>query len=118
MINTINQYKNLLTFLPFIICLLIFSSCGKERKEKEEMNLQELKQSTVAYLKKKKYDQATDMLQQIIAKYPENEEISKYKLLLADTYFKNGEHQVSQKMYEHFHQYYPSDKKAEYAKYH
>ena len=81
------------------------------------MNFEELKEKTEAFLEKKRYDNATELLEQIIARYPDKQEIHTYKMLLADTYFKLGKYSSSAHLYDHYQNYYPSDNKAEYAKY-
>lgn len=81
------------------------------------MNFEELKQTTEAFLEKKKLDDATIYLEQIIARYPERQDIHTYKMLLAETYFKLGKYASSCQLYDHYQNYYPSDSKAEYAQY-
>lgn len=102
--------------LLFCSAILILSSCAKQ-KNKDEMSFEELSSKTTAFLEKKRYDSATEMLEEIIARFPDKENIHNYKLLLADTYFKLNKYSSSCQMYDHYHSYYPSDEKAEYAKY-
>lgn len=102
--------------LFFCLTILTLSSCAKQRN-KEEMNFEELSSKTTAFLEKKKYDNAAEMLEEIIARFPDRDNIHHYKLLLADTYFKLNKHASACQMYDHYNNYYPSDEKAEYAKY-
>ncbi|MBX9831090.1 outer membrane protein assembly factor BamD [Candidatus Babeliales bacterium] len=96
--------------------LLLFSGCAKQ-KEVEDMNVDELKQHALTSMNNQKHENAIEYLDKIIAKHPDHEDIGNFKLLLGDAYFKTGDYPAATKLYEHFSQYYPSDAKAEYAKY-
>src|SRR5277367_6450982 len=82
--------------LLFSLCLplLMLSSCAK-KKTKEDMNFVELTEKTTALLEKKRLDNAAEMLEEIIARFPDKPDIHSYKLLLADTYFKLGKYPSS-----------------------
>lgn len=95
----------------------LMASCAKQTKSKEEMNFEELKEKTFVYLERKNNEGAIEVLEQIVAQHSDRQDIGKYKMLLAETYFKDGKHAPAHEMYEHFNQFYPSDKFAEYAKY-
>ena len=99
------------------IGLLLLASCAKQPKDKDEMGFDELKKNSLVSLEKKKYDEAAKHLERIVAKYPEHENAHKHKLALADTYFKMGKYPAAEKIYSHYSNYYPSDPKAEYARY-
>lgn len=98
------------------VSFLLFSGCAKQ-KEAEDMNVDELKQHALTAMNNQRHDAAIEYLDKIIAKHPDHEDIGNFKLLLGDALFKTGDYPAANKLYEHFTQYYPSDAKAEYAKY-
>lgn len=110
--HAISKY---LTALAVTIGLCL-SGCAKV-KEKSEMTLDELKAKATAHLKNQEYDDASEYLQMVITKFPENPKLAQYKISLANCKFNNGDYESAFLLYENFHQYYPSDKRAEYAKY-
>lgn len=95
---------------------LLIGGCAKV-KEKNDLTLEELKTKATAHLKNQEYEEAADHLQLIISKFPENPKLANYKISLANCKFNNGDYESAYQLYENFHQYYPSDKRAEYAKY-
>ncbi len=95
---------------------LFLGGCAKV-KERGDMTLDELKTKTTALLKKQDYSEAAEYLQLIITKFPEDPKLGNYKISLANCKFNNAEYEPAYQLYENFHQYYPSDKRAEYAKY-
>jgi outer membrane protein assembly factor BamD len=102
-----------------ILCLgivLLFTNCAKQKK-KEEMSFDELRHKAFACLEKKHRDEAAEYLEQIIAQNPDRADIAKYKLLLAEVYFKTGKYPSAFELYDHYNQFYPADARAEYAKY-
>lgn len=101
-----------------IVCVItiIITGCAKQ-KTKEDMSFDELKARVGAYLKNHKYQEASEMLAEIIAKHPEREDIHKFKIILADTYFKLEQYQLAYQMYNNYWQFYPSHIRAEYSKY-
>lgn len=104
-------------FAALLICMQIFLGGCAKVKEKRDMTLDELKTKATAHLKKQEYSEASEYLQLIITKFPENPKLGNYKISLANCKFNNGEYEPAYQLYENFHQYYPSDKRAEYAKY-
>lgn len=108
-------FLNLATIL--ITSLLFLSSCQKQKKNPEEMKAAELKQKALAYVEKKRSEDAIEYLEKLVVQYPEDSEISKYKLLLADEYLNDGKLEASHQMYNNFKDFYPADEKAEYATY-
>ncbi len=102
--------------LAFASSLLLLTSCSKQ-KDKDEMNFKELKKRSLASLERNKLDDAAECLEEIIRKHPEHKDAAKHKLMLAETYFKQGNHASAEKLYSNFAAYYPSNKKAEYARY-
>ncbi len=102
--------------LAGISLIMLLTSCSKQ-KDKDHMNFAELKQEALTNIKTRKFEQATEHLEQIVAKHPDHKDIGKFKLILADSYFKTERYQSAFQLYEHFNQYYPADTKAEYAKY-
>lgn len=95
---------------------LLLTGCAKQ-KSKEEMNFDELRQKAFACLEKKRNTDATEYLEHIIAQHPDRPDIAKYKLLLAEVHFKEGNYPSAFELYDHFNQFYPADNRAEYAKY-
>ncbi len=107
-----------IVLIPVVATLLLLASCAKKTtKSKEEMGFDDLKTNALVGLEQKKYDNATEYLEKIVAKFPEHHDAGKHKLTLADTYFKMGKYPSAEKLYSHFSAYYPSDNKAEYAQY-
>lgn len=98
------------------VLLLALPGCAKERK-KEDMSFDELKQSAFVCVKAKNHEDAIDYLEHLTAQYPDNQNIAKMKLALADEYFNNQNYPSAAVTYEMFHEFYPSNKHAEYAKY-
>lgn len=96
--------------------LLMLSGCAKEHK-KEEMSFDELKKSAFTCAKEERHEQSIDYLEHIITQHADNEKIPQMKLLLAEEYFKNEDYPSAAITYEGFHEFYPSSKHAEYAKY-
>lgn len=99
-----------------ILSMALMQGCAKQKKQ-EDLTADELKTKALAYIQKKNYDTAVDYLEQLITKYPDHANISKHKLLLAESCFKAGRYPAANQMFEHFNQFYPSDQRAEYAKY-
>jgi outer membrane protein assembly factor BamD len=101
----------------FVPILLLFTQCAKDDKRPENMSFDELKQKTLTAIEKKKNDDAIEYLEKMVAQNPDNDQISEWKLKLADLYFDSGNLPSAQQMYEHFSQFYPADPKTEYAHY-
>ena len=102
-----------LLMLPFILALL--NGCAKQQDK--EPSKEELKAKTVALFNKEKHEEAAEALDSFINKYPDDPEIHKYKIALADLHFKQGNYPSAYTLYQHYAQYYPADKKAEYSQY-
>ena len=102
-------------------CLLffvvIFAGCGKEVKKPEEMSFAELKNGAMTSLKEKKNAMAIPYLEQLIAQYPENQDIFEYKFILADLYMKAGRLEEAHLLYKNYTKFYPSESRAEEAYY-
>ena len=112
----LQKARSLIGRLSLVSILLLLTNCAKQ-ENKEKMELEELKKHAFNALDKKKHEEAIDTLEHVITRYADHPDISKFKLLLADTYFKEGKFPQATKLYGHFVQYYPSDEKAEYAHY-
>jgi outer membrane assembly lipoprotein YfiO len=108
--------KNLYVQTIAFIAIALLSGCAKEKKQ-EHMSAHELSQKAMSCLKKNDSNGAIAHLEQIISRYPEDQNIARYKMLLAEAYFKDKSFAAAQEVYEHFNQFYPSDKRAEYSKY-
>jgi len=99
-----------------LVSMLCMQGCSKQRK-RTDLSAEELRSKALAYIQKKNYDASVDYLEQLVAKYPDHSQISKYKLLLAESCFKAGRYPSANQLFEHYNQFYPSDQRAEYAKY-
>lgn len=110
------NYKNYTLYVPLVLLSLLMASCSKQ-KTKAEMTAQELEKKALTLIAKGNREDAIDYLKVIVSRHHNDKNISKHKLLLAEMYFKNGHFEAARAMYEHFHQLYPSDERAEYAKY-
>ncbi len=108
--------KNTCLKASALVLVLFFTQCAKE-KTKDKMSFDELSDKTKTALKAKKRDNAITYLEEIVSRYPDHANIAKYKILLAEMYFKDGRYAAAQEVYEHFNQFYPADKRTEYAKY-
>ncbi|KKQ49267.1 MAG: Outer membrane assembly lipoprotein YfiO [candidate division TM6 bacterium GW2011_GWF2_38_10] len=96
--------------------VLLVSGCAKQKKQ-EAPTFDELRTKALAFVKQKKHDLAAEYLEKIIVQNPDRTDIAKYKLLLAEVYFKEGKYPSAYELYDHYSSFYPSDKRAEYAKY-
>ncbi|KKQ32732.1 MAG: Outer membrane assembly lipoprotein YfiO [candidate division TM6 bacterium GW2011_GWF2_37_49] len=105
-----------LLYIAIAISTLSICGCAKQ-KSKENLTFEELKSNTQTALKKKQYNDAADALECIIARFSDRPDIAKYKLALAQAYFKIGRFPSAYELYNHYNQFYPSDKSAEIAKY-
>ncbi len=111
--------KNFRIFFHFLVAtgtLVLFASCGKQLR-KEDMPLKELRARATTLLKKGDFEEASEHLQLMVMKFPDDPKINTYKLSLANCKFCNQEYEPAFHLYENFHQYYPNDKRAEFAKY-
>lgn len=97
--------------------LFLLSGCGKIEKKPEEMSFNELKEKITESLEKNKRDVAIPHLEQLIAQYPENQDIFEYKFILADLYMKVGRLEEAHLLYKNYTKFYPSEARAEQAHY-
>ena len=81
------------------------------------MSAEELSSKAQSYIKTKKTDDAIPFISELITRYPDHAKIGKYKILLAELQFKAKNYAGAKELYEHFSEYFPSDKHAEYARY-
>lgn len=114
--NFLGNRINTLKYALLICILAVIAGCAKQKK-KEEMTFDELRHKAFACLEKNHRDDAAEYLEQIIAQHPDRSDVAKYKLLLAEVYFKTGKYPSAFELYDHYNQFYPSDARAEYAKY-
>lgn len=99
-----------------VLSTLLICGCAKQ-KSKDELTFEELKANTKTALKKKQYNDAANALETIVARFSDRPDIAKYKLALAQAYFKIGRFPSAYELFNHYNQFYPSDKNAENAKY-
>ncbi|MCB9493324.1 MAG: outer membrane protein assembly factor BamD [Epsilonproteobacteria bacterium] len=134
--------STLSTYLCLGLLGLTLSGCGKQKKEKtttipieqnqekpikkkkkkklnkeDDLTLAELKQHAIDSIKRKRKMDAITYLEKIVTHYPDEPNIGKFKLMLAEMYFKTASYPSAKKMYSHFKHYYPASKHAEYAQY-
>jgi len=101
-----------------LAAVFLLSGCStKRQKSPEELSSEELKPKITAALDKKQKNTALIYLESLVTQHPDDQNISAYKLMLADLYFAKGRYPESYELYSHFHEMYPSDKRAEYAFY-
>ncbi|MFH1831368.1 MAG: outer membrane protein assembly factor BamD [bacterium] len=123
MVQTPNkQYSSNFTGLrvalfSFLTTIILFSSCAKKTKSKDDMSFEDLKKNALTLLEQKKYEKASEYIEKMVSRFPDHAETHKHKLILADTYFKMGHYPSAEKLYTHYATYYPSDQKAEYSQY-
>jgi len=97
--------------------ILFFGACGKKEKTIEEMSFKELVVKVDEALEMKRKENAIPFLEQLVAAYPEHQQIADYKLKLADLYLKDARHEAAFVLYENFGNLYPSHPQASYAHY-
>ena len=100
-----------------VAALFLFAGCGKRVQKPEEMSFAELKTKALHFIERKKHDNAIAHLEQLIAKYPEQQDVFEYKFMLADLYLKVGRLEEAHSMYQHYTKMYPSEARAESASY-
>lgn len=104
-------------FVPVaFIASMLFSGCSKQ-KTKSDMNFEELRENSGMLLKKQNHAEAAEILEETITRHPDRPDIHKFKIILADVYFKLERYQLAYQMYQNYAQQYPSHTRAEYAKY-
>lgn len=102
--------------LSAFVAMTMLAGCAKNKK-KEDMSYDELKTQATAFMTKKRYEDAAEFFEQIVTQHSDHQDVAGHKLVLAGLYFKLGKYPSACEMYEHFNQFYPSNTKAEYAKY-
>ena len=81
------------------------------------MKAEKKKKNALAFIEQKNSEDAIEHLEKLVVQYPEDSEISRYKLLLADEYLNDGKLESAHQMYNNFKDFYPADEKTEYATY-
>ena len=109
--------KNNAIFLSLAISLALLAGCSKRSKDPSEMSFDELKTQAISAVDRKKNDIAIGYLEQLVAQFPENQDIFEYKFMLADFYMNTGRLEEAYKMYKHYTKFYPSEARAEDAHY-
>ncbi len=99
------------------LCLFMLGCSKQDKKNSDEMKFVELKKQALTHLDKGNKRDAVFFLEKMVAHHSDNQHVGLYKLMLADLYFKMSRHIQSYEMYQHFHELYPADQKAEYASY-
>ncbi len=116
--NTFTLVHNRLAPLIGALCIILcLSNCAKNEVALESLSAKELKDKAAASLREKNYEQAGEQLELLVTKHPDDTNIARGRLSLANCYYKLEKYPAAQKIYEHYHQTYPADKYAEYAKY-
>jgi len=102
----------------FSLILLGLGGCAKKEDTKShEKSFAQLSHEALESIKAEKRTQAISHLEQLMLRYPDTPDIAKYKILLAEQYFKTERYASAQELYDHFQHFYPADDRAEYAKY-
>jgi len=114
---TLNKQSYFNLVFAFTAALMMFAGCGKQEKKVEDMKAKEIKEKVLALIESKKEEDAIEYLEKFLTQHPEDEEISTYKLKLADLYLNNGKLEPAYQMFDHYKEFYPADSKAEYATY-
>lgn len=114
--NEIHKTGSAYRSVIMLFMLLSLTSCSKQ-KNKQDMTFQELQEKTLALIEADRKDVAIEYLEQIVNRHQDQEAVGSYKLLLAELYYKTENYESAQELYNHFYQFYPSDKQAEYAYY-
>jgi outer membrane protein assembly factor BamD len=109
--------RNYIKLILLTLSIFLLPQCAKNEKNVEDLTFNELKQETLSALKQNKHKEAIQPLEVIVASHSERQDLGRYKLLLADSYFNSGELPSAFQMYLNFIDFYPSDKNAEYAEY-
>lgn len=109
-----NMKKNVIIMLAV---LLIASGCGKSKKQPQDMSFEELKVEALANVNGKNSDVSISCLEQMIAKYPEHQDIFEYKFMLAELYLKVGRLDEAYSLYKNYTEFCPADARAEEAHY-
>lgn len=104
------------TFKLIMAAMLFLCGCSKQTS-KNELNYNELKEHAYAELDKKQNEQAAEYLEEMLMRFSDQQDISQHKMSLAEIYFKLGKFPSAYELYSNFAQFYPSDEKAEYARY-
>jgi outer membrane protein assembly factor BamD len=109
--------KSRILVFPFLFVLFI--SCAKDtpQRKKDDDSFEGLRSQAEGYLDKNKKPLAVQSLEKMMEMYPENSEISKHRLSLADLYFAKKEYASAYNCYRNFYKKNPSDPKADYASY-
>lgn len=81
------------------------------------MSVNELSELAFSSIAKEDTNAAINYLEEILNRFGDHQNIDRYKMLLAELYFKDKSYAAAQEVYEHFNQFYPADKRAEYSKY-
>lgn len=103
--------------LIFVVALVLFAGCSKREKKPENMEFEELRDKATSLVERNRKNQAIVCLEQLIAQYPENQDIFEYKFILADLYLKVGRLEEAYELYKHYTEFYPSEDRAEEAHY-
>ncbi|MBU1008037.1 outer membrane protein assembly factor BamD [Candidatus Dependentiae bacterium] len=104
-------------FFVLLAGLFLLTGCGKVEKKPEEMSFNELKEKVGIALERNKHSLAIPYLEQLVAQYPENQDIFEYKFILADLYMKVGRLEEAHLLYKNYTKFYPSEARAEQAHY-
>jgi outer membrane protein assembly factor BamD len=99
-----------------ILAILFFAQCAKKEQPKK-VAFNALEDQVVNLLNNNKKEEAVNIIEDMVRKYPDHAKIGKCKLLLGDLYFSLKQYPSAFEYYSNYHTCYPSDERAEYAKY-
>lgn len=110
-------FRDIVFVSSALVLLAGFAGCGKKVQKPEEMAFGELKENALALIEQNKHNNAIEYLEQLVAQYPEHQDIFEYKFMLADLYLKVGRLEEAHSLYNHYTQMYPSEMRTEDAHY-
>ncbi len=98
----------------FLSCLMACaSSSNKLKNASPEVLLKKAKQE----FKKKDFDDAADLLKQLLEDFPDSPQRTVGQLLLADVLYRNGQYEEAKFNYQKFIELYPAHSRVEHAHY-
>jgi outer membrane assembly lipoprotein YfiO len=120
---TMNGARHLLAF-GLAAGLCVVSGCKKEVKKEETIETtstserhQRLTATILQAMNNRDYETVQRALGQFFDEYPNDKETARFKLLLADTLYEEGNYEAACEAYNSFREYYPADTHVEYALY-
>lgn len=118
------KYTQQILLVTGVFALTFVAGCKKEVKEQEVIETtstserhKQLSGTILAAVNRHDYETAQRTIQMFFEQYPHDQDISSFKLMLADLFFEEGKYEAAFDGYNAFKEYYPADKRVEYASY-